>query len=95
MSQQFRRRSSAASMNSSSSMDRSNDTTTQSVTADNEITGENTKNDDNERAIYIRNVLFGFLENKDQRDMLLPVMKTLLVMSDDDEQKFVKLLSKA
>lgn len=95
MSQQFRRRSSAASMNSSSSMNRSNDTTTQSVTADNEITGENTKNDDNERAIYIRNVLFGFLENKDQRNMLLPVMKTLLVMSDDDEQKFVKLLSKA
>lgn len=94
MSQQFRRRSSAVSMSSSSSMSRSNDTTTQSILPDKRIQKETVRKEEDERAIYIRNVLFGFLENKEQRDMLLPVMKTLLAMSDEDEKKFLKLLSK-
>lgn len=51
--------------------------------------------DSNEHAIYIRNVLFGFLEHKDRRNMLLPVIKALLLMSDEDEIKFTKLLGKA
>lgn len=46
-----------------------------------------------EKAIYIRNVLFGFLEHKEQRQMLLPVIKTLLYMTDDDERKLTTLLA--
>lgn len=45
-----------------------------------------------EKSIYIKNVLMGFLEHKEQRQMLLPVIKTLLYMSDDDTKKLNELL---
>lgn len=48
---------------------------------------------DEERAVYIKNVLLGFLEHKEQRMMLLPVIKTLLCMTDDDEKKFQSFLN--
>ncbi|KAG2733593.1 hypothetical protein G9P44_003118 [Scheffersomyces stipitis] len=38
---------------------------------------------------YLKNVLLGFFEHKDQRDMLLPVIKTLFHFSSDDERKFL------
>lgn len=45
-----------------------------------------------EKSIYIKNVLMGFLEHKEQRQMLLPVIKMLLYMSDDDTKKLNELL---
>ncbi|GAV27129.1 hypothetical protein PMKS-000590 [Pichia membranifaciens] len=44
-----------------------------------------------EKSIYIKNVLMGFLEHKEQRQMLLPVIKMLLYMSDDDTKKLNEL----
>ncbi|KAK6199187.1 uncharacterized protein RJT21DRAFT_140795 [Scheffersomyces amazonensis] len=38
---------------------------------------------------YLKNVLLGFFEHKEQRDMLLPVVKTIFNFSDDDERKFL------
>jgi len=38
---------------------------------------------------YLKNVLLGFFEHKDQRDQLLPVVKTLFNLSADDEKKFL------
>ena len=38
---------------------------------------------------YLKNVLLGFFEHKDQRDQLLPVVKTLFNLSSDDEKKFL------
>ncbi|OUT21990.1 hypothetical protein CAS74_002974 [Pichia kudriavzevii] len=45
-----------------------------------------------EKVTYIKNVLFGFLEHKEQRKMLLPVIKMLLYMSDDDTKRLTELL---
>ena len=47
-----------------------------------------------EKSVYIKNVLMGFLEHKEQRQMLLPVIKMLLFMSDDDTKKLTELLAK-
>lgn len=38
---------------------------------------------------YLKNVLLGFFEHKDQRAQLLPVVKTLFNLSADDEKKFL------
>lgn len=41
---------------------------------------------------YLKNVLLGFFEHKDQRDRLLPVVKMLFDLSPEDEQKFLMAL---
>ncbi|PRT55862.1 Golgin IMH1 [Wickerhamiella sorbophila] len=41
-----------------------------------------------EQEEYIKNVILGFLEHKDQRKQLLPVLSILLKFSGDDEQRF-------
>ena len=41
---------------------------------------------------YLKNVLVGFFEHKDQRAQLLPVMKTLFHFSDEDERKLMAAL---
>lgn len=52
-------------------------------------TPETPEEDSKEKALYIKNVLLGFIEHKEQREMLLPVIKTLLYLDDDDEQKLL------
>ncbi|CDK29741.1 unnamed protein product [Kuraishia capsulata CBS 1993] len=47
-----------------------------------------------ERTEYIRNVLLGFLEHREQRQQLLPVVKTLLELDGEDEDRFLTALSK-
>ncbi|GMG18949.1 unnamed protein product [[Candida] boidinii] len=42
-----------------------------------------------EKVEYIKNVLLGFLEHKEQRAMLLPVVKTLLLLDNNDEKRFL------
>lgn len=42
---------------------------------------------------YLKNVLVGFLEHKDQRDQLLPVVKTLFQLDDEDEKKLLGALN--
>jgi chromosome segregation ATPase len=41
---------------------------------------------------YIKNVLLGFLEHKEQRQQLLPVVATLLEFKENDEQRFWRAL---
>lgn len=38
---------------------------------------------------YLKNVLLGFFEHKEQREQLLPVVKTLFDLSPEDERKFL------
>jgi len=38
---------------------------------------------------YLKNVLLGYFEHKEQREQLLPVLKTLFQFSKDDEDKFL------
>lgn len=38
---------------------------------------------------YLKNVLLGFFEHKDQRQQLLPVVKTIFHLTPEDEQKFL------
>ncbi|KAG5421019.1 IMH1 [Candida metapsilosis] len=38
---------------------------------------------------YLKNVLLGYFEHKEQREQLLPVLKTLFHFSEDDENKFL------
>lgn len=38
---------------------------------------------------YLKNVLLGFFEHKDQRNQLLPVIKTLFHFNTEDEKKFL------
>lgn len=56
--------------------------------------GKQEENEDiKEKSVYIKNVLMGYLEHKEQRQMLLPVIKMLLYMSDDDAKKLNDLLT--
>ena len=41
---------------------------------------------------YLKNVLLGFFQHKEQRDQLLPVLKTLFEFSKEDEEKFLMAL---
>lgn len=41
---------------------------------------------------YLKNVLVGFLEHREQREQLLPVMKTLFEFNEDDERKLISAL---
>lgn len=43
----------------------------------------------NDKVVYIKNVLLGFLEHKDQRNQLLPVVSTLLRFDSNDEKRLV------
>ncbi|AEY96182.1 FADL037Wp [Eremothecium gossypii FDAG1] len=43
----------------------------------------------NEKLAYIRNVLLGFLEHREQRSQLLPVVSTLLQLSSHDEKRLL------
>lgn len=43
---------------------------------------------------YIKNVLLGFLEHKDQRRLLMPVVSTILDFKNDDEKRFWTALGK-
>lgn len=49
---------------------------------------ENTAENEKQQA-YLKNVLLGFAEHKDQRKALLPVLATLLGLSDSEANKFV------
>lgn len=44
---------------------------------------------DSDKIAYVRNVLLGFLEHRDQRQQLLPVMSTLLQLNKADEKRFL------
>lgn len=41
---------------------------------------------------YLKNVLVGFLEHREQREQLLPVIKTLFELNEDDERKLLSAL---
>ncbi|XBW37495.1 hypothetical protein QEN19_003076 [Hanseniaspora menglaensis] len=41
------------------------------------------------KIFYIKNVLIGFIEHKEQRQQLLPVIATLLQFTQQDQQKFL------
>ena len=43
----------------------------------------------NEKIAYIKNVLLGFLEHKEQRNQLLPVISMLLQLDSTDEKRLV------
>ncbi|CCE65332.1 hypothetical protein TPHA_0K01990 [Tetrapisispora phaffii CBS 4417] len=43
----------------------------------------------NEKLAYLKNVLLGFLEHKDQRNQLLPVISMLLKLDSSDERRLV------
>ncbi|SCV04182.1 LAMI_0H14048g1_1 [Lachancea mirantina] len=43
----------------------------------------------NEKIAYIKNVLIGFLEHREQRDQLLPVISTLLQLDSNDERRLL------
>lgn len=43
----------------------------------------------NEKVAYIKNVLLGFLEHKEQRNQLLPVMSMLLRLDSNDEKRLL------
>ncbi|GMM44693.1 Imh1 protein [Pichia kluyveri] len=60
----------------------------------NNVTNNSKEEEDlKEKSIYIKNVLLGYLEHKEQRQMLLPVIKMLLYMTDEDGKKLDSLLS--
>lgn len=48
-----------------------------------------TQSEINEKIAYIKNVLLGFLEHRDQRDQLLPVVTTLLQLDSNDEKRLL------
>lgn len=52
-------------------------------------TENNGRDEDNTNVAYLKNVLLGFLEHKDQRDKLLPVVKTLFNFTKEDEKRFL------
>ncbi|AOA60756.1 Vesicular transport protein [Komagataella phaffii CBS 7435] len=58
------------------------------------ISSTSAGSDENERdkVAYIKNVLLGFLEHKDQRAMLFPVVKMLLMLDDDEERRLASSL---
>ncbi|RCK59010.1 Golgin IMH1 [Candida viswanathii] len=41
---------------------------------------------------YLKNVLLGFFQHKEQREQLLPVLKTIFQFSEEDEEKFLMAL---
>ncbi|KAH3662085.1 hypothetical protein OGAPHI_006266 [Ogataea philodendri] len=45
--------------------------------------------DTQEKMEYVKNVILGFLEHKEQRGILLPVIKTLLFLTDSDEKRLM------
>ncbi|ANZ74580.1 BA75_00968T0 [Komagataella pastoris] len=47
---------------------------------------------DRDKVAYIKNVLLGFLEHKEQRTMLFPVVKMLLMLDDDEEKRLANSL---
>lgn len=56
------------------------------------IGGDHMGADGTEKIAYVRNVLLGFLEHKEQRRHLLPVVSTLLQLDSNDEQRFLSAL---
>ena len=56
------------------------------------IGGDHIGANDTEKIAYVRNVLLGFLEHKEQRRHLLPVVSTLLQLDSNDEQRFLEAL---
>lgn len=48
--------------------------------------------DTSEHVAYLKNVLLGFFDHKEQREQLLPVVKTLFNLSPDDEKRFLHAL---
>lgn len=52
-----------------------------------------TEADKNERIAYIKNVLLGFLEHKEQRNQLLPVVSILLQLDSNDEKRLLTSIS--
>ncbi|KAI5963693.1 IMH1 [Candida pseudojiufengensis] len=49
----------------------------------------NINKQENANVAYLKNVLLGYFEHKEQRDQLLPVLKTIFQFSKDDENKFL------
>ncbi|KAG7895647.1 hypothetical protein KL936_000355 [Ogataea polymorpha] len=90
LSQQYRttrdRRESVASFES----DKSSPVMTRS-TSDGDLTSES-QPDTKEKMEYVKNVILGFLEHKEQRGILLPVIKTLLYLNDSDEKRLLSSL---
>ncbi|KAG7821908.1 hypothetical protein KL928_000383 [Ogataea angusta] len=50
------------------------------------------QSDTKEKMEYVKNVILGFLEHKEQRGILLPVIKTLLYLNDSDEKRLLSSL---
>ncbi|ODV84358.1 hypothetical protein CANARDRAFT_29232 [[Candida] arabinofermentans NRRL YB-2248] len=63
-------------------------------TDSNIVTKGSSEDDVKEKVEYIKNVLLGFLEHKEQRMILLPVVKTLLYLNDSDEKRLLSSLNK-
>ncbi|CAH2352571.1 golgin Imh1p [[Candida] railenensis] len=52
--------------------------------------GEKGNGNSQQNIAYLKNVLLGYFEHKDQREMLLPVLKMLFQLSPEDEMKFTQ-----
>lgn len=61
---------------------------TQPVQESHTLVGKS-ESDLNEKIAYIKNVLLGFLEHKDQRSQLLPVVSMLLHLDSNDEKRLL------
>ncbi|TID15438.1 hypothetical protein CANINC_004403 [Pichia inconspicua] len=79
-------------MSISSSNSESGETLLHPDIQNSEIQTEEEKEEVKEKSIYIKNVLLGYLEHKEQRQLLLPVVKALLFMSDDESKKMSELV---
>lgn len=60
-----------------------------SFTSNRTVLPPETVSEMNDKVAYIKNVLLGFLEHKDQRTQLLPVVSTLLRFDSNDEKRLM------
>lgn len=58
----------------------------------NSMSEKESENDGIEKIAYIKNVLLGFMEHRDQRSQLLPVVSMLLHLDNAEERKFLMAL---
>jgi predicted RNase H-like nuclease (RuvC/YqgF family) len=60
-----------------------------SESSSSELADNSSKDQNPTNIAYLKNVLLGFFEHKEQREQLLPVVKTLFSFSSEDERKFL------
>ncbi|KAK6456565.1 uncharacterized protein RJT20DRAFT_45660 [Scheffersomyces xylosifermentans] len=92
ITQQYRQMKTSAKASPASSHDTSTDSlaTSPRNSMDSRNGNDGGKEENNATNIaYLKNVLLGFFEHKEQREQLLPVVKTLFHFSMEDEKKFL------